>query len=209
MYMQLLLVQQAFAYRTLEAGDPKDAFHSPLISELLGKAHLCQLHGWVDIPSLNLQAKNRHGMKGALALCVTVVFIYFLWLQSRSPYLDFKLERAIRIIHNGQVPAGRENDDATTEGPGPSNLKSKSSVKTVTPRKLNKVTGKKSTACHAFSQQNLGSTTTNYFKSITNCTSDIICEIIDEACEFEVAQGTGPGLEAIHVEEAGEVELAP
>ena len=73
-YTQLLLENQSFAYKTLEAGDPEDTFHSPLIAELLRKAHLMQVHGWVGVPALKLRSKNEYGVRGALALCVTVVF---------------------------------------------------------------------------------------------------------------------------------------
>ena len=120
-----------------------------------------------------------------------------------SSTLHFKLECAIKAIHNGlPAAAGGGIDNATTRGA--SNSKSKTLAKA--PCKLNKVTGKESTAFHAFSQQNWGGVTASYYRSIANRTSDVLCEIVTDARDWAVVQGTSTGA-ADEVPVADEAEL--
>ncbi|KAH0827333.1 hypothetical protein J3R83DRAFT_3961 [Lanmaoa asiatica] len=173
-----LLDNRAFAYEDFDSSDSTKAFCSFFVLSLLG-AHLQQISGWVDVPCLDLRAKADYGVKGVLALSTATLE------HALKCAVDGKLDKELGITAT-ESDQDEEASTSTDEGTVATASANKgkhlglknSNLKAKTPRQLNKATGKESTSCNAFSQQNWGGQMAAYYKSIAACNADELNNII-------------------------------
>ncbi|KAG9310565.1 hypothetical protein JVU11DRAFT_9118 [Chiua virens] len=175
-YAEELVADLTFAYEDFDPKRPwEKAFQSSLLLSVFATTHLQDTIGWVNIPGLDLHTKHDRGVKGALALCAAAV------------------ERALRLASAGKlkltVRAENLRQGPLLDGGEDEDLGSRDD-------------GKVSTKGAAFSQQNWGTQTAAYYKSIATrddvALNDIvagaICWLATHKSPLQSAPGCGsPG----------------
>ncbi|KAF8119365.1 hypothetical protein EV363DRAFT_1411022 [Boletus edulis] len=147
---QQLLDKLAFLYEDFDHTQKDKAFRSVFITRLLATTHLHNIKGHVDVPALDTDALVTSGAKGIIGLCGAA------------------LERALRLIHRGEIEVNLASA---------SSLKGKLAIRT--PVRLNKASGKESTAACSFSEQNWGTVTRKLTTAVGRRTPEQIADIIE------------------------------
>ncbi|KAF8834532.1 hypothetical protein BDN67DRAFT_985258 [Paxillus ammoniavirescens] len=157
MTTSLLLTRLSFLYEDLDTSCPEKAFRSQFVVQLLATTHLPAIQGFIHVPALDTVSLAHSGVKEIIGLCCAAVAFKFLFFSF--------LECALQLIRSGDISV------STDLGKG--------KASTCTPVRLNKASGKESTAACAFSEQNWGSASQKITAAARKCSAPQLWGIME------------------------------